>query len=797
MPGRGRRIAVALLALALVLAAGRWSAAFLAERLWETAVSERVAQAGARLALQALGLELLVIVLASAWFILQFGIAARIALPSRLPPERAAARTWPAQLPRWSLAAFGLALGVLLGSGAGSWLYELLLSLDGTRIGVPDPLLGADLGVFLSWMPLWVDLQHKAMLLCGTALGGVVLLHLAGETIRVVNRRLWIHPRARAQLAVLLGTLALLLAWGASLARYRLAAGLHGPLLPSEFQLASLITKIQMGIAALTALFSSLWWYRMRGLLVAGFWALFALAAAVGQGLPVHNEPKTADPDWEAAQRGLDSIAFKLAPVEGPEPARTPLAALIPTLWDDTVLALSLADSGRLSDPRRSRWEAAHRMHPVWFAVREPRGQPAALLAVSDDRVAAAGAPLSWRATDTLPVPGTLSLRPFGPSEVRPLSSQPVLSPQGAGVVLDGWIRRTVLGWALQAPAAFGAPQGSRVSWRLDPTMRLRGVAPFAHWSPPRARLLDGKLVWQSDGLLAAELFPSSARVSWGGGRAALVRPAFLGVVGVADGRVRIYQRDPADSLAAAWARITRPLIEPAAAAPAELRNGEAYPEELLLAQAQVLQEAPWDAGRLESLPPEAASGAERLVPFSRPGTRKLGAFLLARRGAAGDSLRLIRLDSLWTVDVAGGLAELWKRFPFRQGLEEELLAAGDSLRNGQVRYALTAEGVAAYQPGWGVSPAGRARLVLVNVALGRGTGSKQMQLGTGRSYAEAWKNLRGESSPLASGANADAVLEQARRLVLHADSARKRGDLEELQRTLAELRELLDARRP
>jgi hypothetical protein len=364
-------------------------------------------------------------------------------------------------------------------------------------------------------------------------------------------------------------------------------------------------------------------------------------------------------------------------------------------------------------------------------------------------------------------------------------------------VVLDGWIRRLVLAWALQAPTTFGAPRGTRVAWRLDPTMRLRAVAPFAHWSPPRARLLGGALVWQSDGLLTAELFPSSTRVSWAGQRKALVRPAFLGVVSAADGGVHIYRRDPADSLAAAWARITRPLIEPAEAAPAGLRDGESYPEELLLAQAQVLEEAPWSAGRLEALPPEAASGAERLAAFSRPGTRKLGAFLLARRGPAGDSLRLVRLDSLWMVDAAGGLAELWKRFPFRQGLEEEVLAAGDSLRTGQVRYALTAEGVAAYQPGWAVSAAGRARLALVNVALARGAGAKQMQLGTGRSYAEAWKNLRGETSPLASGANADAVLEQARRLVLHADSARKRGDLEELQRTLAELRELLEARRP
>src|ERR1043166_668351 len=48
MPGRGRRVALALILLALVLSTGRWGAEFLTERLWEASVSESVAVAGAR-----------------------------------------------------------------------------------------------------------------------------------------------------------------------------------------------------------------------------------------------------------------------------------------------------------------------------------------------------------------------------------------------------------------------------------------------------------------------------------------------------------------------------------------------------------------------------------------------------------------------------------------------------------------------------------------------------------------------------------------------------------------------------
>ncbi|HEY9382752.1 MAG TPA: UPF0182 family protein [Gemmatimonadales bacterium] len=799
MPGRGRRIAVALIVVALLLSAGRWTSVFLAERLWETAVSERVAQAGARLALQGLGLELLGLAVAIAWFLAHFTIAAHIALPERPPPGRDAVRTWPTQLPRWSLAAAAAVLGALLGSGGGAWLHELLLSVDGTRIGVPDPLLGADLGVFLSRLPLWLDLQHQATVLVVAALGGVLLLHIAGETIRIVGRRLWIFPRARAQLAVLLGLLALCLSWSSGLERYRLAAGLYGPLLPSEFQLGSLVARIQMGLAGLAALFSFLWWYRMRGIVVGGLWVLFGIALLVGRGLPLHGDAASADPDWEAAARGLDSIAFKLGTLESTTaaPARGPLAVMVPTLWDDTVLALSAADSGRLSDPRRSWIRIAARSEPVWFAVRELRGQPAALIAVSDDSVGASGAPLAWREADSLPGAGIAPLRTLAAYEVRPLAGNPVLTSGGGGVALDSWISRIVLAWALQAPKSFSAPRGTRIIWRLDPTMRLRAIAPFVHWTAPRARPTAAGLVWQSDGLLVSSLLPSSARIDWGAGKASMVRSAFLGVVNARDGRVRIFRREPGDSLAAAWARVTRPLIEPPEAAPAELRGEAAYPDELLLAQAHVLEGVSWSAGKLESIPPENAGGSEHLVPFNRSGTRKVGALLVARRTAAGDSLRLIRLDSLWAVDAASSLAEMWKRFPFRQALEEEVLAAGDSLKPGQVRYALATEGIVAYQPAWAVSSSNAARLVLVNVALGRGNGAKQMSLGTGRSLPDAWRNLRGETSPLSGESGAAALLDQIRRLVLRADSARKRGDLQERERALAELRELLEPRRP
>jgi hypothetical protein len=291
--------------------------------------------------------------------------------------------------------------------------------------------------------------------------------------------------------------------------------------------------------------------------------------------------------------------------------------------------------------------------------------------------------------------------------------------------------------------------------------------------------------VWTSDGLLTSEFMPSSGRIEWAGSSVSMVRPAFLGVVDAAAGGVRVFRRDKSDSLAAVWGRITAPLIEPPEAIPEPLRAGDPYPEELVLAQAKALAGPGWRAGRLE----RNAAGAELIPPaaaFIHEPSHHLSAFLLARRTSGGDSVRLIRIDTAQAIESSAMLAQRWERFPFQIALRDSVRATGGHFEAGEVRRAIVRDGIAAYQPAWAVSASGRAQLVMVNVMLGRSPG-------TGRTLAEAWRNLRGDAAPIASGSGAEAVLEQARRWMRHADSALKRGDLQELGRALAYLRDLLE----
>lgn len=276
-----------------------------------------------------------------------------------------------------------------------------------------------------------------------------------------------------------------------------------------------------------------------------------------------------------------------------------------------------------------------------------------------------------------------------------------------------------------------------------------------------------------------------------------MMRPAFVGVVDATSGGVRIFRRDAADSLSAAWARIVSPLIEPVSATPAGLRDGEPYPEELALAQIRVLEGPAWNAGRLErspeaaaAAPPASAGGSVTLVPFVTAEPREVSAMLQIRRTREGDSLQLLRIDTR-RIESPSVLTERWKRFPFQGQLKDSVSATHADFRLGQVRYALTDEGFAAYQPAWAVTPSGRAHLVLVNVALMSTTSGRRV--GAGRTMQEAWLNLRGQISPSAIGTGAEATLEQARLLMLRADSALRRGDLQALGRALAYLLDLLN----
>ena len=77
-------------------------------------------------------------------------------------------------------------------------------------------------------------------------------------------------------------------------------------------------------------------------------------------------------------------------------------------------------------------------------------------------------------------------------------------------------------------------------------------------------------------------------------------------------------------------------------------------------------------------------------------------------------------------------------------------------------------------------------------MAIAQGT-----QVGAGRSFADAWDNLRGAGAPLPPGFGPVTPFEEARRWMLRADSALHVGDWEAFGRAFGALRQSLGVGRP
>ena len=141
--------------------------------------------------------------------------------------------------------------------------------------------------------------------------------------------------------------------------------------------------------------------------------------------------------------------------------------------------------------------------------------------------------------------------------------------------------------------------------------------------------------------------------------------------------------------------------------------------------------------------------------------------------------------DSTTSLPTPRDLQQRWDRFPFFQQLRDSIRAAGAEYLPGAIRFSAIGDTLLASQPNFALGLPGQGALVLVNMALGG-------RLGAGRTYQEAWQNLRGVAAPAAVGSASGPRLEQAREWLDRADAALKRGDLQEFGRAFGYLRALL-----
>jgi len=776
---RARRLLASALAVALVLVVGRWVVDVLATRWWAAAISAGTLQAVTRWQFLGAILDLGAVAVASTWFAVQALLVARAIATVQIQREVGGRPVRESLATRWVVVgaiASGIVLGLLTGAGAHDWRAAVALAWEGVRFGLEEPLLGADLGVFVAQLPLW-ELAHQfVLLLLGLGLGFSTVLYLAIGAIGVRDRRLRLHPDARRHLGGLLVLLALVIAWGYLLAPYRIATG-HVPLAASALRTRVLAAQAMTGAAVAVALLTAIWALRGRQSLVVAAWGVLALGgfaervivpAFVAQGPPAERGAELAR-RFDAALYGVELAAA------APDPAG---AAGPPTggVWDEESLG---------------RWAL---------------GQGTILVSARLVRTGRAG--LAWQATTTrlaptprivvhLLAPDSIAMD-GAPVEIAPpvVIADPRIRPgtatwraTEAGVPTGGALRRLALAWALQGPG-IATRRPERIDWHLDPVNRVLQLIPGLGWSLEGVVQLPAGPAWLLSGLHRVDRAPLGTPTEVGGRWQDGLRPAMVATVGVQDGLVRAWLVPGADSLAAAWARIHAPLVGAATDMPTEVATGLRYPKGWFQAQVQALAARDPSLGRLPPPAALAVAGVWQGEPawfatLVRPDDARPSAIVIGRIVAGSPELRVQRVPD---GDAPNGeeLLRAWYRMPMLSQLRDSVRAAGDTLLPGPLHWALREDGLLAWQ---GFASAGR-RGAPALLWLGTMRGGT---LGGGRTAGTAWDSMSRPVGSADGGEMAEiARLEAVRAWMRRADSALLRRDMTAFGRAWEALRGLL-----
>lgn len=808
MSRRGRRLTAALTGLVVLLFAGRWTAGILADRWWAAQVSPAAVGFLTDWYLLRAILDLAAVLLASAWFIghllAVYRAVGSVQVRRNVANLEFREALTPSALLTIAVASGGV-LGVLVGSGTSRWVHEVALAWQGVHYGMADPLLQRDIGLYVAQLPVWRAAHGFAFLLLTLALGIVFALYLVVGAVRWIEGRPAINNHARIHLGWLLAGLALTLMWGYLLERYELVA-LGGVPAEAIWRATRNVAPILAGVALATAVLSVAWAVRARHALAAAGWIVLAGASLVGHLMVPAAIAGDAEPLADSASLDrLGRYAYGLEQLREVTVASRgePVPPRVPSYWSQETLSRILAvDSMHLLSIDAAMLSVQGGPRPVWLAARTLGEGRLSLSAIADDRIGPAGEPLYYQSRDSVPRPSAGPLLELGEETFRPAAASfRVNGRDGPGVPATSWHRRILLAWALQAGRLLGPlPAGARIDWRLSPSARLECLAPYVTWGQPSARVIDGELVWLVDGYTSSATFPLSPRITWHDRSVGSLRAGFLGSVSALTGATHIFLRPASDPLAEAWAGISEGVVEPASSIPGPVLRAAPYPEDLFEAQAHELERPAWNlgagSGRVPAdsnqLPraeiawlPDAA-GPQLVVSFERIAERRLTGLLVAGREEDGDALRLARIDSAAALPSRGTLETRWSRFPSYAALNDSIRDEGGRLDHGPLRFDLSPAGVVGYRMSFARRANGGPAVVWVSVA------APGERLGAGHTLAEAWSNLLGASVPAIAGAGPATRLDDARQLLLRADSALRGADWAEFGRAWEALRKTL-----
>ncbi|HTR19522.1 MAG TPA: UPF0182 family protein [Gemmatimonadales bacterium] len=812
---RGRWLFAAGAALVLVLAGGRFVAIETAERAWAATIAAGNVYLDARTLARLV--RVATFLLACFWGVANFYIVYRAIGSVQMPRQVGNLEIVEAVPQRFLLGlalVVGLVFGIGLAWGTEDWWLEILLASGPPVFGRVDPVLHRDLGYYIGTLPWELTRQRFFLLATLTASIVIGILYTAIGSLRFERRKPVASPHARAHLGVLLAGLALALVWGAVLDPAEVVAGLHGAVDGAMVGIRIPGASLVALAGGFTAVATLIWtWWGRPGWLAAG-WGV-ALAAmlgvyAVAPPLARSSRGTGRDSSLALARRDFTRRAFG-----GPDLAAAALPQFV-TLAD-FIARVPLWDESRVAAVAH-RWVGAHQTvggvtmgnGPEWLVAPTPDDTALSRSPSSPTweeihrgSWSAAGAPLRLLESDSGLVlaapPSADTVQWFGPLvaqyAVVDAERHPDLAP--AGVRITGGWRRLALAWTLQSPElARGTTVDQLLLWRRGASDRFERLAPFADFDTPVPLVADGALWWVAYGYVGSELFPLVGSTRWRNAEVRYLRAGLIGAVRAGTGETRFWMVPGGDPLAAAWARLFAPLVQPAESLPPSLRRVLPMPHEAFRqAERSMLAEQP-DSGKWRRVAPDPFEIPEPLLPPSpasaiSPGAPAQSRPWIAQAFATGTPGHYVGfLAGQMTPD---GPAVLFFSPPSAEPAPGPVVGAAETMP-GVLRLWPTQGHIAAAQGRFersGTEPTAAPSLERVFLSWADRTGDAPE-----RSLA-----LRSLVSSGSFGNASDTSLagrwREAQGLAAKADSALVAGNLEEFGRWYRALTQLLGHRRP
>ena len=662
---RGRALLITAACVAVLLVAGRWLAVETAEHAWAATVRGGPVYLDTR-TIQRL-LHWLVISVSVLWGGGNLYIVYR-AIGSVQMPRRIANLEIVEAVPQHLLLTLAIVIGIVFGLGlswgTGDWWREALLANAPLVLGHSDPILHRDAGFYAAQLP-WA-IEREQFLLIATLTAAVLcgFLYLGIGSLRWQRGRLVASPHARAHLGILGAGLAVAILWGALLDPAEVVAGLHGTL-------TAAVLSYRMGGARYLALAAGLagilsvawiWWDRPRWLALG--WGTVLLGLLLVYGILPSLGARTAVDRFAEDRRLFEELAY------GPNPLSRSGMQEFPTmaafagaepLWSPQWVAGAahghLRPGETVAGVQLTRSASGT---PLWIVAPAPNDTALSSLSPPPtwDQVhrgtrTTAAAPLGFVEIDSgALVPAPLALRDSSESFGEGFGQYAVTRDAAAaasGIPLTGTWQRIALAWVLQSSeVARHTRTDERLQWRRTPTERFRLLVPFARFGSAEPVVLDGELWWRAVGYVSVETFPLVAPVVTDEGEVRLLRPGILGAMRGTTGETRFFLLPGADSVTTAWAKIFKPLVEPADSAPRALVGSLGFPREsFTLAVKRILAAAPdtenWQVASHDPndllLPAEAGPWLEQAFTRSPSGATQLQSLLLGRFGDRGPEL--------------------------------------------------------------------------------------------------------------------------------------------------------------